>query len=87
MSTGHLLPGPASVALRAGVAQDARPCALRRPATIRPIIVAAIAPVPPSLQVPRAALSTGGIRQPVPIKAAIGPVGGPSISRPKAQNP
>jgi len=87
MSRGQRHPGHDPVALRAGVAREARPCALRRPATSRPIIVAAIAPVPPWLQAARAALPASSVRQPVPIRTAIGPVGGPLSSRPNAQNP
>jgi len=87
MSKGHRHPGPDPVALRADVPPDAMPCALGRPATFRPIIVAAIAPAPPWLKAARSVLLAGSVRQPVPIRTAVDPVGAPSSRGQTAQTP
>ena len=87
MIRGYRHLGPDPVALRADVARDARPGAPLCLASSRPIINGHLAPTLRGCQAARTTLPTGSIRQPLPIKVAVGPVGGPSSRHPKAQNP
>lgn len=87
MSRGCRHPGPDPVALRADVAREAIACVPRHAATTGPISDSPFALAPRWFPAARAALPTGGIRQPGPIRAAVGPVEDPASSGPETQSP